>query len=72
MVFLIIVAAVFVLVVDYIISKDFYSVALAKGYGAKKYFWYCFLLGGVGYLLVLALPNRMSSYSEVGNALPNL
>ena len=51
-------AAIFVLIIDYIIAKEFEAVAIAKGYSEQKYFWYSFLFGIVGYLLVLALPKK--------------
>ena len=47
--------------VQYYIAKEFYFVAVAKGYETKKYFWICFLLGMVGYLLVIALPTQVQT-----------
>jgi len=44
------------LVIDWLISEEFYTVAYNKGFGERRYFWYCFLFGIVGYLLVIALP----------------
>ncbi len=43
---------------QYIIAKEFYSIAIAKGYNSKKYLWYCFFLGIVGYLMVIAIPDE--------------
>lgn len=61
-VFLIVLASVAVLAVlialQYVVSKEFYSAAVLKGYNEKKYFWYGFFFGAVGYLLIIALPNR--------------
>lgn len=54
---LIIFAVVVALIIDYIIAKEFADIAAGKGYHESKYFWYCFLLGIVGYLLVIALPD---------------
>ena len=42
---------------DYLIAKEFYIAAQGKGYSQKKYFWICFFLGIIGYLLVIALPS---------------
>lgn len=43
---------------NYVIAKQFYDAAVAKGYGYKKYLWFSFFLGIVGYLMVIALPDR--------------
>ena len=44
------------LVINWLISEEFYTVACNKGFEERKYFLYCFLFGIVGYLLVIALP----------------
>lgn len=63
----------FVIVLDYFISKWFYEVVKEKGYHDTKYFWICFLLGAVGYLLVVALPDRGKQKNEiVSDELPAL
>ena len=54
-VYLIILAAVICLL--WYIAKQFEEVAQKKGYTDKKYFWICFCLSTVGYLLVIALPD---------------
>lgn len=46
------------LVLAYFIAGWFFEVAVAKGYNDKKYFWICFWLGWIGYLLIIALPDR--------------
>lgn len=46
----------------YLVAREFYRAACSKGFGEKKYFWLPFLLGFVGYLLVIALPD----HSKVG------
>lgn len=43
--------------VDFLISREFYRAAQAKGFNERKYFWLPFWLGIVGYLLVIALPS---------------
>ena len=45
---------------SYLIAKEFYVIALSKGHNHPKYFWYCFLFGIAGYLLIIALPNIMN------------
>lgn len=49
-----------VLTVLALIAKCFYEAAEEKGFPEKKYFWICLLLPPVGYLLVIALPDRRS------------
>ena len=61
-----------ILWVLYLIAKEFYAAALAKGYSDKKYFWFCFLLGMVGYLLVIALPDRRNTPKAISDELPDL
>lgn len=53
----VILAIVAILILFYI-AYQFYSVACDKGYNEMKYFWICFLLPIVGYMLVIALPDR--------------
>lgn len=43
-----------------------------KAIPEKKYLWICFFLGMVGYLLVIALPNRASAKVEANDELPPL
>ncbi len=50
------------LTLDYFIAKWFSEAAWDKGFVNRKYFWICFCLGFVGYLLVIALPNRSKEH----------
>ena len=68
----IIIGCLLFIFVDYLIAKEFNNAAQEKGYYAKKYFWICFLLGAVGYLLVIALPNRTGAHKEANDELPPL
>lgn len=68
----VLVACVLVLWIDNIIAKEFYFAAQAKGYYEKKYLWICFFLGVVGYLLIIALPDRASGEKEASDDLPAL
>ncbi len=56
--FLIILGSILLLWIAYLIAQEFYKVAQAKGYSEKKYLWLPFLLGIIGFLLVIALPDR--------------
>ena len=45
------------------IAREFVKITVMKGYPCEsmaknKYFWYCFLFGIIGYLMVIALPVR--------------
>lgn len=56
---LIAVLIIVVLVVDALFGSEFQKIADEKGYGdSNKYFWYTFLFGIYGMLLVIALPDR--------------
>ncbi len=54
------------------VAKQFREAAKMKGYDQTKYFWLCFLLGAVGYLLVIALPDRSDIQKIVSDELPDL
>ena len=45
------------LIISGIISAKFEEIAEMKGHNGKPYFWYTFLFGVVGMLMVIALPN---------------
>ena len=52
------------LVVKFYIAGLFYEAARYKGYGQAKHFFVPFLFGLVGYLWIIALPNRGSIQTE--------
>ena len=54
-------AALLILSVNGFIAYEFSAAANAKGYPEAKYFWYSFLFGIVGYLLVIALPDKRNA-----------
>lgn len=62
-------AAIWIL---WLVAKEFYVAAKAKGYYEKKYLWICFLLGVIGYLLVVALPDRGNAPKTISDELPDL
>ena len=51
-------AVIIGLVVSFLVAREFYKAAVARGWPQKKYFWICFLLPIAGYLLIIALPDR--------------
>ena len=63
----IIVALLIIIPINFLIANEFYRIATWKGYSEKKYLWLPFLLGIIGYLLVIALPYEnkpIPSYEE--------
>lgn len=52
-----------ILAIQYVTAKKFLEIAYMKGYDDSSYFWYCFLFGIAGYLMVVALPNRNARVS---------
>ena len=47
------------LVVWIFVALEFQKIAAMKGYDEAKYFWWTLLLGPVGMLMVVALPQRI-------------
>ena len=44
--------------IDYKIAMEFVKIADKKGHNGRHYFWWMFWLSVVGYLMVIALPDR--------------
>lgn len=67
---------IFIVLIWYLVAKEFYRVAELKGYTEKKYFWYAFVFNLLGYLLIMALPDKYARKNEKTlddwNDLPNL
>ena len=62
-----------ILFLNYLLAKEFYVIAEMKGYEYhKKYFWYCFIFGWIGYLMVIALPDKTAIKKSVDNELSEL
>ena len=57
MLFIYIFVIVIAIAIDYIVAKQFSCIAEMKGHRGSKYFWFTFILGVVGMLMVVALPN---------------
>lgn len=55
---LIIPIIILILIINIVFANEFRSVARDKGYDSIKYFWYVFIFGIIGMLLVIALPNK--------------
>ena len=56
-------------------ANQFYKIASMKGHSDKQYFWWCFFLGIVGWLMVVALPDRAVTKTEshaTSSELPDL
>lgn len=54
--------AIAVIAIDAILSTAFGRAAQDKGYESSKYWWYCFLFGLAGWILVAALPDRVQCF----------
>ena len=55
--FLYLLGCIIAIVIDYIIAKKFEEIAEMKGHEGRTYFWFTFIFGLVGMLMVIALPN---------------
>ena len=69
-----IVLALALLAVHYFVAEEFYKVAAMKGWSQKKYRMAALLLWIVGYLLIIALPDRTgeSMTAVISDDLPEL
>ena len=57
MIFALLVPIAIVIILAVFIAKKFSYVAEEKGYDQSQFFWICFFLGIVGWLLVILLPD---------------
>lgn len=57
----IVISVLILLAIQFFLAEEFYKVAVMKGYDEKRYLWLSFLFGLVGYLLVIALPQKATS-----------
>ena len=68
-----IIPVIIFIVINWFAAGEFYKLAEDKGYHSRKYFWWPFLVPIVGYLLVLAMPDRGGEqYAVYNNDLPEL
>ena len=72
--FFLIVLLGIVFVAAYIFATEMHEIATMKGFPQKKYFWFVFLFGIFGMLLVIALPNNSANVTteKIENNLPEL
>lgn len=49
--------------INFLIACEFYTLAVDKGYTRPTYLTLCFLLPVIGYLLVIAMPNKVVATS---------
>lgn len=62
---IVLIAILALLLLDYFIADAYRAIAKRKGYCTRKYFWWCFFTGFVGYVMVAALPDRSPFREEV-------
>lgn len=65
-----IIAAAVMLWIWYLVAKEFYKIAEMKGFPESKYLWISFFLGVVGWMLVIALPDRRQQAAQVQQPQP--
>jgi ABC-type uncharacterized transport system permease subunit len=62
---LIVLGAMLVILLWYNVGKEFQRIAAMKGHDEARYFWWTFLVGPVGMLMVVALPQKAAVPEEV-------
>ena len=62
---LIFLGAILVILLWYFVGKEFQRIAAMKGHEETRYFWWTFLMGPVGMLMVVALPQKAAAPEEV-------
>lgn len=70
--FFYIIGIIIALIIDYLIAKKFEDIAEMKGHIGSPYFWYTFIFGLIGMLMVIALPvkEKENSYKSTSTTLP--
>jgi len=64
---------IFFFVINWFAAGEFYKIAEDKGYHSRKYFWWAFFVPVMGYLLIVAMPDRGGDQRTVYNQdLPDL
>lgn len=53
--------------VSFLIACEFFVLAVDKGYTRAAYLGLCFFLGMIGYLLVIAMPNKKANAQSAGD-----
>ena len=62
---LIFLGAILVILLWYFVGKEFQRIAAMKGHEETRYFWWTFLMGPVGMMMVIALPQKAAAPEEV-------
>ena len=62
---LIVLGAVALIALWYFVAAEFRRIAAMKGHEETRYFWWTFLMGPVGMLMVVALPQKAAMPEEV-------
>ena len=62
--FLYLLCIIIALIIDYVIAKKFADIAEMKGHDSGTYFWFTFLFGIIGMLMVIALPNTKETTAK--------
>ena len=65
MLFFCLLGIIVAIVIDYIIAKKFEEIAEMKGHEGSTYFWFTFIFGFIGMLMVVALPNLKTTTVKV-------
>ena len=66
--FAILLSLAIILAINYIVAMKFAEIAEMKGHDGSTYFWFTFLLGVVGMLMVVALPAETRSNDKKSTA----
>ena len=64
---LLVLGALAYLVLWYFIAVEFRRIAAVKGHDEARYFWWTYLVGPIGMLMVVALPNVSRIGVNVGS-----
>lgn len=57
-IFLTILGIALAIILNCVIADQFHRCAIDKGYEERRFFWFPFFFGLIGYLMVIALPDR--------------
>lgn len=66
-----VIGAVVGLIVGIAVASEFRRIAAMKGHDEAKYFWWTLLLGPVGMLMVVALPQKAGTIAAAEEPTPD-
>ena len=58
------------IIVSWFVAEEFQRIAAIKGFYESRYFWWCFLFGPIGWLMVIALPDHSYNAFEADHSEP--